>query len=58
MLVMERQAGERIFVGGDIVITIAEVRPNGKVKVGVDAPKEIRVIREELSTNTTSTSGK
>ncbi len=55
MLVMERRAGERIMIGGGIVITIVEVRPNGKVKVGVEAPKELRVLREELLPKSTPT---
>ena len=57
MLVMERKAGERIMLGDDIVITIVEVRPNGKVKVGVDAPKDLSVLREELLPKSSTTGG-
>jgi len=47
MLVLARKVGQRIFIGDDIVITIVETS-NGKVRIGVDAPKSVKVFREEL----------
>lgn len=47
MLVLTRRAGERIFVGGDIIITIVDMAP-GKVRVGIDAPKDVPIYREEV----------
>ena len=47
MLVLSRKPSERIHIGDNIVITI--VRVSGQtVRVGIDAPKEIRIMREEL----------
>ena len=47
MLVLTRQAGERILIGDDIVIQIREVRGN-QVKIGIEAPPEVKVLRQEL----------
>jgi carbon storage regulator len=47
MLVLSRREGERIFVGPNIVIQIVRVR-GGSVRVGIEAPDDVRVVREEL----------
>ena len=44
MLVLSRKIGERIFIDPGIEIAIVEVR-GGKVRIGVEAPDEIRVRR-------------
>ena len=47
LLVLARNVGEKIIIGDDITITITAI--NGKqVKVGVDAPRHLRVDREEI----------
>jgi carbon storage regulator len=47
MLILTRMEGEKIVIGDDITIMVKGV--NGQqVKIGVDAPREIRVMREEL----------
>jgi carbon storage regulator len=48
MLVLTRKVGQSIVVGSDIVITITEVRGE-KVKVGVEAPHDVVVDRQEVS---------
>jgi carbon storage regulator len=48
MLVLSRKVGERIKVGENIWISIEEV-DRGKVRVGIEAPKKIPILREELS---------
>jgi carbon storage regulator CsrA len=47
MLVLSRKVDERILIGDDIVLTITKV---GKkvVKVGIEAPDDIKILREEL----------
>ncbi|WKL67252.1 carbon storage regulator CsrA [Pseudomonas qingdaonensis] len=47
MLMIERKQGESIRINDDITINILVTRA-GAVKIGVDAPKEIRVYREEI----------
>jgi carbon storage regulator len=47
MLVLSRQREERIIIGHDIIITILEIRGE-KVRIGIDAPKELSVHREEV----------
>lgn len=47
MLVLTRKADEQILIGDDIKITLVRVRGNS-VRVGIDAPKNIRIVRGEL----------
>ena len=47
MLVLTRKAEESIRIGKNIVITVVECR-NGHVKLGINAPKNIPVHREEI----------
>jgi carbon storage regulator len=47
MLVLTRKAGERIVIGDDIVVTILDVRGDG-IRIGIDAPKGVKIQREEV----------
>ena len=47
MLVLSRGEGQVITIGDNIRITIVEVRGD-KVRVGIDAPRDVRVTRSEL----------
>jgi carbon storage regulator len=47
MLIMTRRIGERIVIGSNITLTILSVQGN-QVRVGVDAPREVGVHREEF----------
>ncbi|NTW39276.1 MAG: carbon storage regulator CsrA [Cellulomonadaceae bacterium] len=47
MLVLSRRVGERLIIGDNIVITVIDVRSDG-VRIGIDAPREIRVNRAEV----------
>lgn len=47
MLVLSRKKNESIIINNDITITVIEVRGD-KVRLGVDAPKEIPVHRREV----------
>ena len=47
MLVLARKTDESIVIGEDIVVKIISVE-NGVVKLGIDAPKEVAIIRNEL----------
>ena len=48
MLVLTRKVGERILIGEDITITIVRIGPGG-VRLGVDAPGGMSVVRRELT---------
>ncbi len=47
MLILARKAGEAIRIGDDIVIWVMDVQGN-QARIGVDAPAEVRVHREEI----------
>lgn len=47
MLILTRKIGESIIIGDNIVITVVGNK-NGQIKVGIDAPREISVHREEI----------
>ncbi|KAJ8141442.1 hypothetical protein OY671_005378 [Metschnikowia pulcherrima] len=47
MSVSGRKVGERILVGDDVVVTVVSVGRDG-VRVGIDAPREVRVHRAEI----------
>lgn len=47
MLVLSRKKNESIVIRDDIVITVVEVRGD-KVRLGIDAPKEVTVHRREV----------
>jgi carbon storage regulator len=47
MLILSRRESERVYLGDDIVLTI--VRVNGdKVRIGVEAPPNVKILRNEL----------
>jgi carbon storage regulator len=48
MLVLSRHVGQDITIGPDVVVRIMEIR-GGKVKVAIQAPREIAVLRAELA---------
>jgi carbon storage regulator CsrA len=50
MLVLTRKAGERIVIGNSIVVTVLETAKK-KIRVGISAPNDIPISREELSFN-------
>jgi len=47
MLVLSRKPMERIHIGDSVVVTVLKIRGN-TVRIGIDAPKEIYVLRSEL----------
>ena len=47
MLILSRKQDESIIIDGNIEIKILEI-DEGKVKIGINAPKEIEIFREEL----------
>ncbi|MEA3469214.1 MAG: carbon storage regulator CsrA [Thermodesulfobacteriota bacterium] len=47
MLVLTRKAGEGIVIGDDVTIKIIELKGGG-VRIGIDAPKEKKIYRQEI----------
>ena len=47
MLVLSRKVGESIVIGDDVVVTILEIRGD-LIRVGIDAPRHIKVHRREV----------
>ncbi len=47
MLILTRRAGEALIIGDDVVINILGIKGN-QVRIGIDAPKDISVHREEI----------
>jgi carbon storage regulator len=48
MLVLSRKENETIHIGDDIVITLVKIDRN-RVRIGITAPVEVKVIRSELA---------
>lgn len=47
MLILSRKVNEKIMIGDDVVLTIIETRGE-QVKIGVEAPKSVKVFRHEV----------
>jgi len=54
MLVLTRKADQKIQIGNDIVITVLQVKGNS-VRIGIEAPRQVRVMRSELQPLETAT---
>ncbi|MBI3618712.1 carbon storage regulator [Candidatus Peregrinibacteria bacterium] len=47
MLVLTRKRGEKIRIGEDIILTVVEI-DRGKIRLGIEAPRKVLVLRQEL----------
>jgi len=47
MLILTRKAGERLYIGENVKVTIVEIKGN-QIRVGIDAPPDLRIYREEI----------
>ena len=47
MLIITRRPGEKIMLGDDVVVEVIEVS-GSSVRIGIDAPRSLRVFREEI----------
>ena len=47
MLILSRKTNEKIMIGDDISVSIIEIRGD-QVRIGVDAPKSVKVFRQEV----------
>jgi len=47
MLILSRKINEKVVIGDDITVSIIEVRGD-QVRIGIDAPKKVKVFRQEV----------
>jgi carbon storage regulator len=47
MLILSRKVDEKVVIGDDIKISIIEIRGD-QVRIGIDAPKKVKVFRQEV----------
>ncbi len=47
MLVLTRKAGQRVLIGENIAVTVVKITGGG-VRIGIEAPPEMAIVREEL----------
>jgi carbon storage regulator len=50
MLVLTRKLLEKLYIGDDICVTVVRLE-GGQVRLGIDAPREVLVVRAELVAN-------
>lgn len=48
MLILSRKIGEKIRIGEDIEIVVVDITSLNQVKIGINAPKNIPILREEV----------
>jgi len=48
MLVITRKAGEAFYIGSDVCVTVEDIRGD-KIRISINAPREITILRKELS---------
>ena len=53
MLVLSRKVGEKILIGDNISVTVVRVGP-GVVRLGVEAPQNMTILREEIKADANS----
>ena len=52
MLVITRKVNQKLYIGENVVVTVVSVKPGGAVQIGIEAPREIPVLREEAKLRT------
>jgi carbon storage regulator len=48
MLTLTRKRTESVIIGDGIIITLVDIGPGGKVRLGITAPKDVTILRSEL----------
>jgi len=56
MLVLSRKEGEQLVIGDNIVVTVSRISGN-RVALGIDAPRDVRIVRGELERHDVSAGG-
>lgn len=56
MLVLSRKEGEQLLIGDNVVLTINRISGN-RVAIGIEAPRDVRIVRGELDRREVGRSG-
>ena len=48
MLVVTRKVNQRLLIGQDIVVSVGRVLADGRVRLCIEAPPSVKIVREEL----------
>lgn len=56
MLVLSRKEGEQLVIGDNIVVTVSRIAGN-RVSIGIEAPRDVRIVRGELERHTVRPAG-
>lgn len=48
MLVISRHVREKVLIGDDIFVQILEIKGNNTVRLGIEAPDDVKIFREEI----------
>jgi carbon storage regulator len=51
MLVLTRKRGEKVLIGDNITVTVTEICAD-RIRIGIDAPRDIDIVRDELVNET------
>lgn len=47
MLILTRRLGEKVIIGGNVIISVLGIK-GGQIRIGIDAPRDVQVNREEI----------
>jgi carbon storage regulator len=47
MLILTRRVGEKLYIGDDVTVTVLSIKGN-QIRIGIEAPREVAVHREEI----------
>ena len=47
MLVLSRKLGDKVYIGDNIIITVVDI-DRGKIRLGIEAPRDMEIWRQEL----------
>lgn len=50
MLILTRRSNEKVYIGDDVVLVVLGIE-NNRVKLGIEAPSDVTILREELVTD-------
>ncbi|MEA5143028.1 MAG: carbon storage regulator [Oscillibacter sp.] len=48
MLILQRKPGESLLIGDNVEVTVVSVEPGGRVRLAIQAPRELAILRSEL----------